>query len=161
MSGPKYQMPYTGDGVHLPASSSRRLGEYEAKAIERTVFGSGRWLPLHPIAAIQSPGAVTLHFHVPVGGLAFDLATVSDPGARGFELAGATITGTPVISGNTVIIPKTGTATAVRYAYTGISGHDAGPVTGPRGCLRDTDPAVSQFDGTPLYNWCVAFSINL
>lgn len=157
---PKYFLNYV-DGLHLTNVSSRMLGEYDCKAMEQTLFGKGKWLPLYPISAVQDAGSVTVTFHVPAGVLAFDDVSVSDPGNYGFELSGATITGTPTIAGNTVVIPKSGTATAVQYAYTGVPGNPSGPTTGSRGCLRDTDPAISQFNAAPLYNWCVHFSLSI
>jgi hypothetical protein len=53
----------------------------------------------------------------------------------------------------------TGTNKRIRYAYTARmawQGGWSGPQLGPRGCLRDSDPAPSLY-GHPLYNWCVHF----
>lgn len=158
LSCPKYFLTYV-DGLHLVNTSSQILGEYAAKAKEHSLMGKGKWFPLHPTGAVQASGTVTVTFHVPVGDLAFDTTLVSNPGNYGFELAGATITSVSIV-GNTVVIAKTGTATAVRYAYTGTAGNSAGRTTGARGNLRDSDPAVSQ-SSVPLYNWCVHFSLNL
>jgi len=47
----------------------------------------------------------------------------------------------------------------IRYGYTALpqsQGGAGGPQGGPRGCLRDSDPASSRL-GRPLYNWCVHF----
>ena len=47
----------------------------------------------------------------------------------------------------------------IRYGYTALpmnAGGGGGPESGPRGCLRDSDPAASRL-GQPLYNWCVHF----
>lgn len=161
---PKYFLEYV-DNVHLKGPDSRRLGEYYAKVLEWLMKGK-IWLPLYMKSAIQDASNVIATFHVPVGNLAFDTTIVTNPGNYGFELAGATISGTPIISGDTVIIPKTGTATAVRYAYTSFGTtpgvpSKAGRATGPRGNLRDTDPRISKFDGYPLFNWCCTSSIDL
>jgi hypothetical protein len=42
------------------------------------------------------------------------------------------------------------------YAYTATEFTSAGPTTGRRGNLRDSDPATSLY-GRTLYNWCVHF----
>ena len=50
----------------------------------------------------------------------------------------------------------------IRYGYTalnGIDGGQSGSELGPRGCLRDTDPAAS-LHGHTLYNWCVHFDLD-
>lgn len=50
----------------------------------------------------------------------------------------------------------TGNIRQLRYAYSVVAPNWAGPTTGPRGCLRDSDPTPSLY-GNPLYNWCVHF----
>ena len=44
----------------------------------------------------------------------------------------------------------------LRYAYAGKPGSVAGPATGPRGNLRDSDATASRY-GYKLYDWCVHF----
>ena len=44
----------------------------------------------------------------------------------------------------------------IRYAYTGVAWQDAGPTTGARGNLRDSDATVGQH-AYPLFNWAVHF----
>jgi hypothetical protein len=47
----------------------------------------------------------------------------------------------------------------IRYGYTALpagSGGGGGPLTGPRGCLRDSDPSEPRH-GPNLFNWCVHF----
>ena len=44
----------------------------------------------------------------------------------------------------------------LRYGFTADLFSAGGPTTGPRGCLRDSDPTPSLY-GHPLYNWCVHF----
>ena len=50
----------------------------------------------------------------------------------------------------------TGVNRRVRYAYLAPESALAGPTTGRRGCLRDSDPTPSRY-GRTLYNWCVHF----
>ena len=44
----------------------------------------------------------------------------------------------------------------IRYAHTGGVGQPAGPTTGARGNLRDSDATPSRH-GYPLFNWAVHF----
>jgi hypothetical protein len=157
---PKYIFPYV-DGIHMTGYGYRRLGEYHAEAQYAVYFGGGVWNAFAPYELGQTSDTVWAKFRTPLGhALRFDTTLVSDPtaGRYGFECVGASLSGTPVIDGDRVVISKTGTATQLRYAYTGISGQWAGPTTGARGCLRDNSPAVSDFDDTPLYNYCNTFS---
>jgi hypothetical protein len=56
----------------------------------------------------------------------------------------------------TLASAPTGANSRLRYAYTGTLGNDAGPTSGPRGNLRDSDATESP-SGRTLYNWCVHF----
>jgi hypothetical protein len=56
----------------------------------------------------------------------------------------------------TLAATPTGANKRLRYAYTGVPGNAAGPTSGPRGNLRDSDATPSLY-GNPLYNWCVHF----
>jgi len=161
---PKYFMEYAEDGIHLTQMGSLRLGDYHAKCLEWVLLGGAdpATMPLlYPLSAVQSAGEIRITFHVPAGPLVLDTTRILDPGNYGFELAGATITGV-TIDGNDVVISKTGTATEWRYAYTGVLNAKAGPRTGARGCLRDSDPRLSRyFFSEPLYNWCVHYKGSL
>jgi hypothetical protein len=94
--------------------------------------------------------------------------TVTDPnGACGFEYfdnSGSPPAITSVaVSENSIRITlasaPTGKNGRVRYAYSSVLGNWAGPTTGPRGCLHDSDPAVGAITGKHLYNWCVHFDL--
>ncbi|MDB6133304.1 MAG: Endo,4-beta-xylanase precursor [Verrucomicrobiales bacterium] len=158
---PEYFLPFKGDGVHITNVASYRIGEYYAKAILQTLFGKGKFKPLQPVAVSQSISEVVVEFNNAYA-LAWDTSIVTAAAAYGFELTGAAITGTPVIDGSLVRIPKSGTATAVAYAYTATlsppgTATNGGPVTGPRGNLRQSNPDVSLRDNAPLYDWSVHF----
>jgi len=45
----------------------------------------------------------------------------------------------------------------LRYAYSAAPGSWGGPLTGPRGNLRDSDDEASTH-GNTLHNWCVHFN---
>lgn len=164
---PKYFLPYI-DGVHLTKAGYAQLGEYYAKAYKKIVVDGGTWSPLYPTAIARVGAVITLTFGNTVGDLVLDNATVSDPGHYGFEFADDSGS-TPTISSvalagsspvNQVVITLSGTPTGTkraRYAYTGVLNALAGPTTGPRGCLRDSDTSVTSLRGYDLWNWCLHF----
>lgn len=148
---PKYFLPYVADGIHLTAAGSRTLGAYLGRAI---AVGPG-WRALQPVSAVRTGDVIHVEFHVPAPPLVLDTVTVSDPGNYGFEVTG----GGSIVSvalganGASVDITVSGAVTLLRYAYTGTVGAAAGPTTGQRGCLRDSDTAT--FEGVTLRNWAV------
>lgn len=166
---PKYMLTHSGDGIHLPGQSSRRLGEYYAKALAAVLWGSGHWHPFAPVEIGQTSDTVWARMRTPAGhSMVLDTSLVTNPdryvgdvlvpGRYGFELVGAEITADPFLDGDRIVVPKTGTATDLRYAYTMTAGARGGPTSGPRGCLRDTDPTVSVYDSTLLHNYAATFS---
>ncbi len=117
---------------------------------------------------MTAAGAILrIKFLVPKPPLVFDTTLITNPGNLGFEFAEdgaapAVISQVALEGADTVKItlskaPSGGNA-KVRYAFTGTSGQNAGATTGPRGNLRDSDPAVSRH-GYPLYNWAVHFEL--
>ncbi len=169
---PGYFFPYT-DGLHFTGPGQRWHGEYYSKALD-SYFSTGDFKPLRPLTVTRSGLTVTVTFNVPKGPLVFDTTLVTQPSfwtgsLYGFEFDDGS--GSPpaitaaAISGNSVILTlaasPAGSSNHVRYAYTATPGPTyslAGPTTGPRGNLRDSDPAVSSL-GNSLYNWCVVFSM--
>jgi hypothetical protein len=162
--GPKYFMPYT-DGVHLTGDGERWLGEYYAKAYRKVLIDGERWLPVQPQQIVRDGAVITIEFAVPAPPLVLDEVTITNPGNFGFEFSdnsGAT----PAIAAVTLVGPTTVQVTLasapvggnrrIRYAHTGVAGQDAGPTTGARGNLRDSDPTVSP-NGYSLVNWAVHF----
>ena len=162
MLGPKYFLAHVGaDGVHMTSASSRRLGAYAAKAIR----AGSAWRPLWPTLVQRAGAVITATFNVPVAPLVLDTVLVTDPGSYGFEFTDDS--GSPpaissvALQGTTQVVitlasTPTGANKLLRYAYTGTAGNNGGPTTGPRGCLRDSDPDTDR-DGSHLYNWCVHF----
>ncbi len=162
--GPKYFLPYS-DGVHLTGDGERWLGEHYAKVYSAIFYDGLPWRPLEPLAVTRAGAEITIEFHVPSPPLALDTELVSDPGAYGFEYfdesdAPPTITAVELISDTAVRLtlsePPVGLGKRVRYAYTGAPNQPAGPMTGARGNLRDSDATPSRH-GYPLYNWAVHF----
>jgi hypothetical protein len=163
--GPKYFLPYI-DGVHLTNKGYRQLGEYHAKAYRSAILEGRPWEPLRPIAVSRSGAKITVRFHVPVPPLVLDTTLVSNPGSHGFEffdasakppkVASVTLVGPDLVEITLTAVP-TGAKQEIRYAYRGVVDSPAGPKTGPRGNLRDSDATVSRH-GYALYNWAVHFA---
>lgn len=168
--GPKYQYSYAGDGVHLVNTASRSMG---AKAGQAIAYGPG-WAPLWPTSVSRVGAVIIATFNVPSPPLVIDTSLVSNPGNYGFEytddssppaissVALCSGVNTPVSGCSstsqvaiTLASTPTGANKKLRYAYTGAFPANAGPTTGPRGNLRDSDPTT--WAGSNLYNWCVHF----
>lgn len=162
--GPKYQVEYVADGVHLTNRGYRHMGEYYAKAYRQIVLRGKKWEPLRPISVTRNGATITVKFLVPVPPLKLDTELVTNPADFGFELAGdgpvPNIESVDVAGPDTVTIrldkAPTGNNLRLRYAFTGTPGADGGPKTGARGNLRDSDETRSLYD-FKLYNWCVTF----
>lgn len=169
LCNPKYIFPYGPGGTHLTNAGYRWMGEYYAKAYWRQIVLRRQWTPVRPLSVSISTNVVTIQFTVPVPPLVLDTTNVSQlgDGHYGFEWAGSggeTITNVAITDATNGVVQITlsGTPASVngypmRYAFTGTP---TGPVTGCRGCLRDSDSVVS-LSGNTLYNWCVHFCKNI
>jgi len=161
--GPKYFLAHS-DSLHLTSPAYLTLGEYYAKAYWQHVILGVPWEPLRPTSVSRSGAVITLTYNTGrVGNLVFDTTTVTQlpDGNYGFTYTDNATGSIHVQSvaitdaaNGIVQVTLTGNPGAgggfFSYAAVGTSGQ--GPVTGQRGCLRDSDPAVSR-TGTPLYNW--------
>ena len=163
--GPKYHLPYSPDGVHLTNEGYRHMGEDYAKAYRRIVLEGRRWDPVRPLSIARAGAVITVKFVVPAPPLVLDEVLVSNPGRFGFEIAqvGApppAIASVAVTAPDTVTITlaaePTGSQRRLRYAFPAPAQASAGPTTGARGNLRDSDATPSRH-GYSLYNWCVHF----
>lgn len=163
--GPKYHLPYAGDGVHLTNEGYRHMGEDYAKAYRRVVLEGGVWEPVRPKNVARNGAVLTVDFHVPAPPLVLDAGRVVDPGAAGFEytddsasppaIATVAVTGPTTVT-ITLAAAPTGGNRRLRYAFTGTPGAKGGATSGPRGCLRDSDKTPSRH-GYELFNWAVHF----
>lgn len=176
--GPKYQYSYQADGTHLINTSSRAMGAQAGKAI---AYGT-TWQPLWPVCTefpnpcttspvARTAAVITLQLYVPVCPLVFGAAPMTgvSSSTHGFEYTDSSGAGTisSVVSGGacvnhvqpvtiTLSADPTGhTAKLLRYAYTGTSGNSAGPTSGVRGDVCDSDPATWQ--SATLQNCLVTF----
>lgn len=165
LASAQYARPYS-DGEHLTSAGYRTEGEVIGAVV-------GGWLndntksSLVPIESgvVQSGTTITIPVAGCVGDLMIDTSRVTDPGNYGFVLTGATIASVAVSGSGSaakIVITKTDstTATAISYASQGIAGQNPGPVTGSRGCIRDSQTGAS-LSGLPLYNDLCVFSIQL
>jgi hypothetical protein len=162
---PGYPLSFAGDCRHYDSHSQRRLGEYFGKAYARIVLEGLPWDPLRPLKITHAGSVVTAKFVVPVPPLVLDTNLVVDPGSYGFDAVqadGTKIVVTSVTLGgpDTVVVnfaALPGPGARLRYAFTAVPHNCAGPDTGPRGNLRDSDATPSNY-GYSLYNWAVHFS---
>jgi hypothetical protein len=169
MACPMYMFPYLGDGVHLQSHSSRWVGTYFGKALFH-ILTEGKFSPLQPQSIVRTGRVITIKFNVQHPPLVLDTTLVTDPGDYGFEVHSEgvkqTIESVGIINSNTVrIVLDTTPSEQVTVKYgVGVTGSLAGPTTGARGNLRDSDATANYFDSEvgydySLYNWCVFFDI--
>lgn len=154
--GPKYFLHYLSDGVHLTAASEKLLGQYYARALSYD-------MAVYPLNATLVGSTIVVRFHE-AAPLVIDRTTVTDPnGQAGFEFHDdsnsahiISVAVTPDHRGVAITLNRpfpTGGHPRVRYAFTGWPGANAGPTSGPRGCLRDNNAAMP--------DWAVHFDIPL
>jgi hypothetical protein len=164
--GPKYALPYI-DGVHLTNKGYRWLGELYGKVYQRVVLQGQPWSPLMPNKITRTGVEIRVSFVVPVPPLVLDTTLVKDPGNSGFSYvddgpSAPTIASVALDGGSAVKITLShlpgGKDRRLRYAFSGTKHAPAGPSTGPRGNLRDSDATPSRH-GHPLYNWAVHFEV--
>lgn len=165
LMGPKYVLPYVPDGVHLTGEAERWLGEMHAKVFERVLVQGEPWRPLSPRSITREGAQITVALWVPAPPLVLDDVTVTDPGNLGFgytDSSGAppSIVSVELVGDDAVRITlgdvPVGGNQRLRYAMNGTPGQPAGPTSGARGNLRDSDGTESRH-GYALHNWCVHF----
>ncbi len=165
LMGPKYMLPYVPDGVHLTGDGERWLGEMHAKVFERVLVQGEPWRPVSPRSVVRDGAEITIQMWVPAPPLVLDDITVSDPGNYGFGYtdssdAPPSIVSVALVGEDSVRVTLSRTPVGgnqrIRYAMDGVPGQPAGPMTGARGNLRDSDTSMSRH-GYPLFDWCVHF----
>lgn len=165
---PKYFLAYT-DGVHLTGEATLLLGEYYGKALRRVYLDGEPWAPLGPTGAMIINGSqVVVEFEVPAPPLVFDEVAVTNPGNYGFVFTDGsgmppTISTVEITGPTQVTVTLSGPPgpqARLLYAAVGQPGAPAGPTTGARGNLRDSDMTPS-LAGAPLVNWAVHFELAL
>lgn len=150
MVGPRYPFA-TADGlVHLNAVSHRLHGAQFGRAYRTVIVESGTYKPLYCTAAHLTGSNIVLTFDGNTGNLTLDTVNVTDPGTYGFRFAqtggnSVSISSVTVTASNQVTTAlsaaPTGTGQMITIAED-CGTDDAGPTTGPRCCLRDSDTDV-------------------
>lgn len=158
-AGPKYWAQTSADGIHLPSQNSMRLGAIHEQPAKAIIEGCS-WLPTHCTSAVRNGATVALQFHTPCGPLVSDTVNVTDPGNWGIRWMDDSMSATVIrvqLKGDNIVLVTlsavpTGANPKIGIADIGTSGAAAGPVTGPRACLRDSG---SDFDAysQPVFNW--------
>lgn len=160
--GPKYQLDYAADGVHLTPAAACRAGAYADKAMRydwatrQTSGGESTWRPFHMIGCTRSAATVTCTFNVPVCPMVFDTTSITGVSAttKGFEYTCTSSPPTITNIANTSCTANVGTLTftlsgtpdatcntteTMAYAYTGTAGNGGGRTSGARGVMADSD----------------------
>ncbi|WP_213989672.1 hypothetical protein, partial [Sodalis sp. dw_96] len=156
MSSTQYARNYI-DANHLKSKSYRTDGEVGG-SVKAAWLNDGTILTLRPDETniVQTDSTITIPLLGGVSPIVIDAGRVVDPGNYGFSATGSTISAV-AISGSSIVITKSGTATDVSYAYYGSRAAAPGPQTGSRGCIRDSCPDVSPISGENLYNDLIVF----
>ncbi|TKI08675.1 hypothetical protein [Martelella alba] len=142
------------DKDHLTDTSYRTEGDVagiQLAAVLNGATSSG----LMPNNFSQTETEITFDVPNAVGDLVIDTTFLTDPGNYGIT-SDAVISAVSV-SGKTVTVIKTGTATYVAYAYTGIAGNSPQDGLASRGNIHDSETRVSPLTGENLYNDLVVF----
>jgi hypothetical protein len=155
------------DGLHLGSAEYRDLGEYFGKALAGVIRGTG-WTPLVPIL-VERKGArkVRVKYNVPVKPLVLDTTTITEPvaNAKGFSIYSPTDTTVTIssvalygVNGDEIEIDTSEDIPPSAQLWYALNAQAATRDLAniPRGCVRDSDPALSTRDGTtPLWNWAI------
>jgi len=165
---PKYFLTHS-DSLHLVSSQYTILGEYYAKAYWQHVVQGVPWNPLRPTSISRSGAIITLVYNTGrVGNLVFDTTNVTAlaDGNYGYTYTdNATglihVQSVAITDAANGIVQVTLTAnpgpSGGFFGY-GAAGSGGGPITGTRGNLRDSDPAISR-TGANLYNWATNYTV--
>jgi hypothetical protein len=170
-----------GQPIHMTADGYRHLGLMMAKAARAICIEKTAWVPLMPKTVSLNGNVIKIEYNVPVAPLVIDTSYVTDPGNYGFAFSDnlynansfTTITSVAVTGPAeiTVTLSQASDGGCLAYALydPGLAGGAApvgqgfGPTAGPRGCVRDSDPAVSYYRNSvtgkpyPMQNYSVAW----
>lgn len=161
---PSYHVIYS-DGTHMTGDSYQQIGQHIGRVLYAVLIRGEEWTGLRPreVRAYRSD-EVLVRFHVPVAPIVFDTDAVDDPGDYGFEVRDddgtPAINSVSIVSSDTVRIKLDRDLAAnptLAYAWYTNAGTDAGPSTGPRGCLFDSDTTEAYQRGNSLANPCLRF----
>jgi len=156
------------DGIHLTANGYRSKGLMYARVLRRLIAGQS-WEPIRPLVVHRTDDIIDVTFAVPSPPLEFDVERVYNPGNYGFtyldDSNSAQISSVDIVAANKVRITlnavPTGTNQTVRYGFRHgewAGGGPKGPLSSPRGCLRDQGDGGGNAYGYQDFNWGVLFN---
>ena len=171
---PEYMMAHSS--IHMTSDGYRHLGMMMAKAAFQIVLEGKWWWPLMPETTRQIGDVIKIGYRVPYGPIVIDTSWVSDPGNYGFsyaDSAGTTITGVEVTGPAEISVRLSSAMTGGMISYAlppapavpDVPGY--GTQSGPRGCVRDSDPMVSYYNDSktgkpyPLQNYSIGWQTAL
>ncbi|MDN4867983.1 hypothetical protein [Klebsiella pneumoniae] len=172
LTNPMYIHDYT-DGAHLTARSSYIQGLYISVMEKRALVDGKTAKPLMPIGHKRQGRAATVWLN-PVGRLVVDTSVVSDPGNYGLRLLHPDTLEVIPLTGVSIRYDAVNISTAtdipagaiLQYAFHGgTTGQSPGRLSGPRGCLRDSQGDIVRFtlngEVIRMDNYCVMFELTL
>lgn len=172
LTNPMYIHDYT-DGAHLTARSSYIQGLYISVMEKRALVDGKTAKPLMPVGHKRQGRAATVWLN-PVGRLVFDTSIVSDPGNYGFRLLHPDTREVIPLTGVSLRYDAVNISTAadipegaiLQYAFHGgTTGKSPGRLSGPRGCLRDSQGDIVSFslngEVIRMDNYSVMFELTL
>jgi hypothetical protein len=173
VAAPMYQYPST-DTIHINNSGQNGRGQAIARAVAEEYFGRG-WVPVKCIdSRWVSSTVLELDFTAQTSPLVIDTSgtVISTSGlgnGYGFNFddrsgSSPTISSVAVVSNTKVRLTLSGAPAGkqcrINYATKRDSGNTTqdGPVTGARGCLRDSTSHVNLYGLSNQSNWALAFT---
>ncbi len=185
--------PDAGIPIHPTADGYRHLGQMMSKAARVVTMEAATWFPLMPVSWTRDGNQIVIRHYVPALPLVFDTSWVTDPGHLGYSYVDAhdssvAIVNVAITAADTVTLTLNKKASGGTLGYANLappsdpsynptgggSSTDYGPTRGPRGCLRDSDPAVAYYSPSvayyqpagavnhyPMQNYCVAWQISI
>ena len=176
-SGPKYQYPYAGDGVHLTAEGYQLLGEKYAEVYYQRVILGKKWEPLQPTKVKREGKVIAIQYQIPFPPLVWETKFEAPHQSirewsrgRGFEVNRANGDKVAIasveISGDAVVITcasDPGNDARVSYAMIGEKKQMTAPYPGTFrwGLLRDSDPFRGINTQLTQPNFGIAFAMTV
>jgi hypothetical protein len=176
-----YYMDPTGQTIHMTNDGYRHLGLMMAKAASYLCIQKKGWSPLVPKQVTLQGTSVKIEYNVPYGPLVIDTSYVTDPGNYGFNFSDnpynvtsfTNVTQVQVTGPAEITLTLSAPSAGGYLCYAMIDpgpasggapyGQGFGPTAGPRGCVRDSDPAISYYKNSvtglpyPMQNYSVAW----
>ena len=155
----------SSDGTHMVGDSYQWLGQFMGTVLYRVIYRGEKWTGLRPREILKyRPDVILARFDVPHAPIQFKEDRVTGIANRGFvvrdDSGDPAITAVEIIADDTIRITLDRDLTTnptLAYAWYTTAGTSAGPTTGPRGQLFDSDPTRAYQRGNSLNNPCIRF----